>query len=307
MSDLAPVVLFVYNRPEHTRQTLAALAANPLASESDLIIYADGPKTPEHAATVSATRAIARAATGFRSVSLVEQRENLGLARSIVSGVTETCDSHGRVIVLEDDLVVAPGFLSYMNQALDRYANDDRVMQISGYMFPILNPDGLPDAFFSTLSTTWGWATWRRAWKNLELDAGILLDKLQQSNEGLFNRGGLYPFLTTLKGQRGRFDVWGIRWYASMFVNGGVCLHPVHSLVRNIGMDGSGENCGPSSGYDTSIGDFEIRTLPHLIAPHAAGDAKIDEFFRKMRGSVLNRVTVGAKEYAARALKALRA
>lgn len=305
MADLAPIVLFVYNRPEHTRRTLAALAANALAIDSDLIIYADGPKKPGHIPGVEDVRKVVRATTGFKSVSVVEREENIGLARSIISGVTEVCEAHGRAIVLEDDLLVAPEFLSYMNRALDRYANENRVMQIAGYMFPISRPERLPGAFFSTLSTTWGWATWRRAWSALELDADVLLAKVSLSGRKTFDRNGSYPFLNTLIGQRGRFDVWGIRWYASMFVNDGLCLHPARSLVRNIGMDGSGENCGPSVAYEVEFGEAS-RELPDTIVPCATAEAEIESFFRELKGSILNRISVGMKGFVAKTLRELR-
>jgi hypothetical protein len=291
MSDLAPIVLFIYNRPDHTRQTLAALAASPLAQESKLIIYADGPKRPEHAESVAATRAIARATPGFGSVSLVERSENLGLARSIISGVTEACESYGRVIVLEDDLVVAPGFLAYMNRALDRYANEDRVMQISGYMFAVDRSYELPETFFLKLSSTWGWATWNRAWATFESDSGSLLERMKDVDSHEFNMKGSYPYMTALLDQhRGVLNVWGVRWYASMFLRQGLCLHPAQSLVSNIGMDGSGEHCGPSDAYDVVLSSSTPTELPDEIVASALAETKVVDFFRKPKKSAVRRV-----------------
>jgi hypothetical protein len=301
MPNLAPIVLFIYNRPEHTRQTLAALAVSPLAIESDLIVYADGPKRPEHAGAVSATRAVAWAATGFRSVSLIERNENLGLAVSIISGVTETCDSYGRAIVLEDDLVVAPGFLSYMNQALDRYANDDKVMQISGYMFAVDRPYELPETFFLKLSSTWGWATWRRAWAAFESDSEVLLEKMKDIDPYEFDMKGSHPYLATLVDQRhGRLNVWGVRWYASMFLRRGLCLHPAQSLVSNIGMDGSGEHCGPSDAYDVVLNSSVPSEFPDEIVSSALGETKVIDFFCKAKKSVVQRATSRLKRILAK-------
>lgn len=289
--DLAPIVLFVYNRPDHTRKTLAALAADPLSVRSDLIIYADGAKKPEHADSVERARAVVRAAKGFKSVSLIEHEENFGLARSIIAGVTEVCESHGRAIVLEDDLVVSPGFLSYMNQALDRYADDDKVMQISGYMFPVARSEELPPTFFLKLSSTWGWATWRRAWSFFESDTEILVDRMKNVNANEFDINGSYPYMATLiDQQRGSLNVWGIRWYASMFLQQGLCLHPAQSLVHNIGMDGSGEHCGPSNAFDVVLGSSAPSVFPDELIPSALGEAKIVEFFRKPKRSVTQRV-----------------
>jgi GT2 family glycosyltransferase len=137
MRNLAPIVLFIYNRPDHTRRTLAALAANPLAIDSDLIVYADGPKRPEHAASIAQARDAARSASGFKSVRLIERDGNLGLAKSIITGVSDVCSERGRAIILEDDLLVAPQFLTFINKGLDCYADRPEVFQISGYMFPV--------------------------------------------------------------------------------------------------------------------------------------------------------------------------
>jgi hypothetical protein len=297
VSDLTPIVLFVYNRPEHTRRTLAALAANPLAIDSDLIIYADGPKKPEHATSVSATRAIVRAATGFKSISLEERDENFGLARSIIQGVTEVCNASGRVIVLEDDIVVVPEFLSYMNRALDQYAPDEKAMQISGYMFPVSHPEELPESFFSSLPTSWGWATWRRAWDSFEIDAKTLLNQLKPGDITSFDLDGQFAYSQMLKDQsRGVLDVWGVRWYASMFLKGGLCLYPSYSLVSNIGMDGSGVHCGPSDAYDVSLTEKVPARFPEEISVSEIGEAKIREFFRTQRGSILKRLLIGLKQ-----------
>ena len=133
---LAPIALFVYNRPIHTRRTVEALQKNTQAAESDLCIYSDAPKRPEVAEAVREVRAYIKTITGFSSITIVERERNLGLANSIIDGVTSIVNKHGRIIVLEDDLVVSQYFLEYMNTALERYRDDERVMQISGHMFP---------------------------------------------------------------------------------------------------------------------------------------------------------------------------
>jgi hypothetical protein len=298
VADLAPIVLFIYNRPRHTEQALAALAANPLAIESDLIVYADGPKKPEHANSVREARAIIQGATGFKSISLIERKGNFGLARSIISGVTDTCNSYGRAIVVEDDLVVAPGFLSYMNLALNRYANEERIMQISGYMFPVERPQELPSTFFLKLSSTWGWATWRRAWSLFEGDIEILINKMKSVDAYQFDVNGSYPYMATLLDQqRGLVNVWGVRWYASMFLQRGLCLHPSQSLVNNIGMDGSGEHCGPSNAYDVVLNSFTPNIFPNEIIPSKLAEAKIIDFFRRPKKSFVMRAASRLKRF----------
>lgn len=241
VSDLAPIVLFVYNRPEHTRRTLAALAANPLAIDSDLIIYADGPKKPEHAETVAQARKVARSASGFKSVKWIEREENWGLARSIITGVSEVCFEHGRAIVVEDDLLVAPQFLTFVNQGLDRYANEQGVFQVSGYMFPVpAQPSS--DGLFLPLISCWGWGTWQRAWSQFDTSAAGYA-QLERDHElrARFNLDGKYDYFGMLKDQvEGKIDSWGVRWLLSVFLKGGLVLYPSSSLVQNAGVDGSG-------------------------------------------------------------------
>lgn len=241
VSSLAPIVLFVYNRPDHTRRTLAALAANPLAVDSDLIIYADGSKKPEHQLSVQATREVARGAIGFKSVRMIERDRNWGLANSIISGVSEVCSEHGRVIVVEDDLLVAPQFLEFLNRGLDRYESEPNVFQVSGYMFPV-ETLGPSDGLFLPLISCWGWATWQRAWKEFDPSAAGY-DRLKRDSRlrERFNLDGCYDYFGMLKDQAdGRIDSWGVRWLLSVFLKDGLVLYPQRSLVQNIGIDGSG-------------------------------------------------------------------
>jgi hypothetical protein len=198
-------------------------------------------------AKVEATRHVAEDWAARLGGQVIARSENLGLARSIVTGVTALCKQFGRVIVLEDDLVVAPGFLRYMLQALDRYRDDSRVYQISGYNFPI--PD-FPEAdtVFLPLTTTWGWATWDRAWRAFDWNATGALEQLSDSQVRFrFDLEDAYPFSNMLK-QRlgGKLDTWDIQWWWAVFKCGGLVLYPRHSLVQNIGFDGSGTHHGNS-------------------------------------------------------------
>ena len=136
----APIALFVYNRPDHVLRTISALQANPLARDSTLYVFSDAAVGPQDSEAVETVRRIVKTTDGFNEICVREQPKNLGLAKSIIAGVTELAAAYGRVIVLEDDLVMAPGFLTYMNEALDRYDKDQQVMQVSGYMFPIERP-----------------------------------------------------------------------------------------------------------------------------------------------------------------------
>ena len=239
---LAPVVLFVYNRPQHTAQCLAALASNDLAEKTNLIIYADGIKKDSDAPKVAEVRKLIRQNFPFQSIKIIESIENKGLMQSIIDGVTEVIGQYGKVIVLEDDLICAKGFLRYMNDALDLYENEPHVMHISGYMFPVFKK--LPETLFYQSTSCWSWATWKNRWQYFNPDAQDLYNKLQES-------GKMYGFdldgSNQLKPQlemniQNKRHTWAVKWEASVYLRGGLCLHPGKSLVRNIGHEGSGSS-----------------------------------------------------------------
>jgi cbb3-type cytochrome oxidase subunit 3 len=241
MADLAPVVLFIYNRPDHTARTLASLAANPLAAETDLIIHADGSKKPEHAHSVEEARAVARQARGFKSVRMIERERNLGLAQSVIAGVSEACADRGRVIVLEDDLLVAPQFLTFLNRGLQRFADEESVFQVSGYMFPV-SIDQTCDGFFLPLINCWGWATWQRAWSQFDRSAaGYILLERDLKLRKRFNLDDHYDYFGMLRDQvTGKIDSWGVLWLLTVFLQDGLVFYPRKSLVHNVGVDGTG-------------------------------------------------------------------
>lgn len=250
MTTCAPIVLFIYSRPEHTARILASLAANVLAAESDLIIYADGPKEPEHAAAVQAARAVARGAQGFKSVRILEREQNIGLAASIMTGVSEVCATAGRAIIVEDDLVVAPDFLRFLNAGLDRYAGDERVLQVSGYAYPLPRLE-MPLPYFLPMISCWGWATWGRAWGHFDpqMKALAALDADSDARKR-FNIDGTYDYYGMACAQRsGQVDSWGVRWQLSLFAKDGLVLYPQRSLVYNTGTDASGTHGAGHSAF----------------------------------------------------------
>lgn len=265
---LAPIALFVYNRPQHTRQTVEALQKNELAGESDLVIFSDAPKTPEAAEAVREVREYIKSISGFRSVSIVERDKNWGLANSIIDGVTRLCNEYGRVIVLEDDLVAAPHFLDFMNHALDNYELEQQVIQVSGYMFPV-KLEIEEDALFLPLTTSWGWATWRRAWQFFDPDAkGYERVRADLALRKQFNLDGAYDYFSMLEDQlAGRVDSWAIRWYLSTFLKQGLTLYPRQSLIINMGFDGSGTHGKGNRAFHVVLSsNFICKRFPKVIA-----------------------------------------
>ena len=304
--SLAPIALFAYNRLDHLRQTLASLAANDLASRSALRIYSDAPKSAAHEAGVLAVRNYLKTVTGFGSVTIVEQPTNKGLAASVIDGVTELCREADRVIVLEDDLVLAPAFLEFMNGALERYRGADRVMQVSGYMFPVKHPDRLPEIFFTRLPNSWGWATWSRAWSAFNPDARSLLARIEGDRRGSdFDIDGSYGYLDMLRMQTsGQVDSWAVRWYASMFVADGLCVRPARSLVQNAGFDGTGMHCDETPAFDVALSDARAGHWPDKIEECPEAIAAVAQFFRSLRPTPLQRARSRLRGWLTRATTA---
>ena len=238
----APIALFTYSRADHTRDAVKSLLNNKEAAESDLYIFSDGPKTEAKREAVEENRKYIHSITGFKSIHIVEREKNWGLANSLIAGITDVINQYGRVIVVEDDLVLSPYFLKFMNEALEKYADDDRVGTISAYLPPL--KEKLPDTFFLMYFKCWGWATWKRAWDLLEKDPKPLLRGLRFRKKKFDVGGGVGNYDNLYCQKVGLVDSWYVRYYASLFLKGKLSLYPGHSLASNSGLDGSGTHCG---------------------------------------------------------------
>ncbi|KAA6324356.1 hypothetical protein EZS27_026308 [termite gut metagenome] len=249
----APILLFVYNRPVHAMQAIASLQQNALAAQSPLFIYSDAAKDEESRAPVEETRECIRTVTGFESVTVIEREKNWGLAGSIIDGVTTQVNRFGRVIVLEDDLIVAPHFLQFMNDALETYKDEPKVGHIQACDFT--QDLSLPDTFLIKWTGSWGWATWDKSWKHFNPNGQALLKELETGKlTHTFDFNGAYRFTRMLRRQiEGKNNSWAIRWNASLFVKGILSLNTGRSLVQNTGFDGSGTNCGSGGLYASNL------------------------------------------------------
>ena len=280
--SLAPIALFTYNRPRHTAQTVEALLANELAAQSDLYVFSDGAKSAEDAPQVGAVRRYLDRLDGFRSITITKRSRNMGLAESIIAGVTEVCSLAGKIIVLEDDLLTSPHFLSFMNESLDLYENDPEVIAISSYVYP--HRVHLPETFFIRGADCWGWATWQRGWNMFNPDATSLFDELVSRDLTTEFDFRYYPYTRLLQMQiLGQIDSWAIRWYASAFLRDKLTLYPGTSLVQNIGFDGSGTHSHSSSLLlgPTSDKRVTVRRLP--FAEDGLARREFERYFRRMR------------------------
>ncbi len=251
--ELAPIVLFVYNRPEHTRACLESLERNELAAESEVYIFADGAK-PGSEDSVAAVREVIARAWRFKRVTIEASEQNRGLAANVIAGVTSTLERYDRVIVLEDDLIVSPYFLRFMNDALEVYKDEPKVGHIQACDFT--QDPALPDTFLIKFTGSWGWATWRRAWQYFNPNGQELLARFE-ANKALsreFDFNGRYKFVRMLRRQvNGENNSWAIRWNATLFLHDILSLNVGRSLVRNMGFDGSGTNCGGGNLYDSQL------------------------------------------------------
>jgi hypothetical protein len=296
MSNHAPIALFVYRRPTLTRQTVEALQRNVLADRSDLIIFSDGPKNAKAIKSVQEVRKYINAIDGFKSIKVIEQETNLGLASSIINGVTKVCNDYGKVIVVEDDIVTSPYFLLYMNQALEIYKDVDQVISIHGYMYPVSTK--LPETYFIKGTDCWGWATWKRGWNFFESDGTKLLNEIiMKKKQKEFNFNDSCDYIKMLRNQiKGKNDSWAIRWYAAAFLRDKLTLYPGYSLVRNIGIGESAASHGstilpqPQYIYDSASATkpVDVKLIP--IKESTSSRKAMEEFFRQARPTIFQRL-----------------
>jgi FkbM family methyltransferase len=260
----APVALFVYNRPLHTKQVLDALARNALANRTDLYVFSDGPKDEAESEAVDAVRQVVSAAKGFHRVTVKESGSNFGLATSIIRGVTEVVKAHGRVIVIEDDLVTHPAALTYFNRMLDHFEGNSGVFSISGYSHPagvMPIPGDYPyDVYAIPRMQCWGWATWADRWEKADFSVpDFAAFNASPATTAAYAHWIGADSLNTLRlCMRGEKDVWACRWVYTHFKYHAVCICPTRSLIDNIGLDGSGSNCGTSSLLRNDLKDLDV-------------------------------------------------
>jgi hypothetical protein len=278
----APIAVFAYARPDHLRRTIESLSANPEFADSPIFIYCDGPRQEADKSQTDAVRAYVDSLAGG-AVKRVYRDNNIGLAKSIILGVTDVLKQYDSVIVMEDDLVVSPHFLRYMNDGLHCYRGQDRVASIHGYCFPV--DDELPETYFLRGADCWGWATWRRAWQHFEPDGQHLLDALRRERlTHAFDLGGTYPYTNMLSNQvAGKNDSWAVRWHASCFLKNMLTLYPGRSLVNNIGTDDSGTHCSATDEFFQTVSATPVRVSRIALESSKMAEASIEKYLRKNR------------------------
>ena len=258
-SNYAPIVIFTYNRLDTLELVIKSLQKNILADKTDLFIFSDYARKEKDIESVNRVRSFLHSVDGFRSVTIIERKENYGLAKNIIEGVTEIIDKYEKVIVLEDDLITSRNFLCYMNQALDFYENDERIFAISGYTGNLPSLEKLEDeGYLSYRPSSWGWATWKREWikndwKVKDFDAFI-----QNKNAiKTFNRGGIDMTRMLKHCIEGKNHSWAIRWSYTMYKLDKYCFYPKISKIQNVGFGEEATNCTGVDIYQTNLDKSE--------------------------------------------------
>lgn len=280
---LAPIVLFTYNRLEHTKKTVDALLKNELANQSELFIYSDGGKDEESWEKVDNVREYLKTIKGFKNITLTFQGKNIGLANSIISGVTDIVNKYEKIIVLEDDIVTSPYFLRFMNEALSFYENEKKVWQVSGWFFPI-NNDGIGDIVFHHVMNCWGWGTWRNRWQFFQKDTKNIINKYSKEEIMRFNLDDADHSLwwQIILNDKGIFNTWAIFWHEIIFRNNGFYVNPIKTLIKNIGIDGSGIHHGSNDYFYNEIDiDFKRIIFSNNIINNTIATDRIKLFFYK--------------------------
>lgn len=295
-NELAPIVLFVYNRPDHTKQTVEALQKNELANESELFIFSDAPKNEIVQEKVNEVREYIKTINGFKKVTIVEREKNWGLANSIIDGVTNIINKYGKIIVLEDDLTTSPYFLKYMNNALEKYKNEKNVYSITGYSFTD-EIENMDSSYFLSITSSWSWATWADRWsifeRNHEKMKQFIKDK---SNHKKFNFDNSYNYTSMAKDNLiGKNDSWAIHWYFCVFQKDGLTLYPNKTLVSNIGFDGSGTNCGNSENDILQISSF-MPTLTENIIEKKKNRRIVSDILLSKKGNIVTKINKKIKQ-----------
>lgn len=286
----APVILFVYNRPDHTIKTLTALEKNKLADQTVLYIYSDAAKSENSEQAVTQVRKIINKPWNFKEVIVIERTKNWGLAANVIDGVTKVVNAHGKIIVLEDDLETSVFALDYFNQALRHYEDEDQVMEISGYSYPLKDLNKLPESFFFRVANSWGWATWARAWQHFNANIDELVSDFTAEQIHQFSIEGKENFWKQVQEfKAGKISSWAIRWYASVFKKNGLVLYPRNSMTQNIGNDGSGTHTASESTYQVKLAEAPVSYFPTEICENKEAYEAIKYFYAHRKGSLINR------------------
>lgn len=280
-ASLAPIVLFVYNRPWHTQQTVEALLTNPLASQSTLYVFSDGLKSETDVPNVNQVRNYVQSVRGFKEMYITESPVNAGLSQSVIGGVTSVLQPHGKAIIMEDDMVCATNFLQFMNDALHTYERNPRIFSVSGYSYPIAIPESYAhDVYVLPRASSWGWATWLNRWEQADWQVQDYQKFIgNREATGQFTQGGEDLLYMLKKQQRGFINSWAVRWTYTHYRHQAYGLYPRKSKIHNIGADNSGTHTPKTNKYFSAVHP-DAYTLPPVVEPDEQIIKRLQAFFK---------------------------
>lgn len=285
----APIIVFAYNRPVHLAQCIESLLANAESAESDLFIFIDGPKSSNDKASVEECVKFAEEISGFRCVKVITRKENLGLAKSIRSGIDEIFQSYKKVIIFEDDIFAAKTALKFLNLGLDNYLDFEKVASVQLFQYPLNNKFAAP--VFLQGADCWGWATWKDRWEKVNFDSKHLLSSLAPIRKD-FNLGGSARYFEMLEELgNGTIDSWAICWHASMYLENMVSLYPPIALCRNAGSDGTGTHASNVDYFAVNLDDAAEWDFPKSVEENALYREAMSNFHNGLRRkAMINRI-----------------
>jgi len=280
--SLSPIALFCYNRPSHLERTINSLKENTLSNDSELFVFSDGPKGKTDETNITKVRNILEDITGFKKITIFRNELNKGLAKSVIDGVSQVLSEYQKIIVLEDDLLLAKSFLEYMNNSLNYFEKSFKVNSISGYTFPIKLPNDFnKDIFFAKRASSWGWGTWKNRWQKVDWEISNFSNLVRNKKfKTAFNDGGVDLFRMLKNQMDGNIDSWAIRWCYNHYINDAYCVYPTKSLVKNTGTDNSGTHFKNTKKYDALISENFNPTLEPFYTDNFI-NRKMKYFFSK--------------------------
>jgi hypothetical protein len=242
----APIAFFCYQRPDLTLRSLNSLKANAPALESKLYIFSDGPKEDEQIKkNVEETRKVIRQESWCKEVEIIESEHNKGLYKNITEGIAHVLKFHDRVIAVEGDLLLAPDFLTFMNDCLDCYETRQDILSISGFKANV-EVDTQYDVFLLPRPSSWGWATWANRWPAFYEAEKVEINQFLKQHVKEFRKLGDDLPLMLKKKQIGLVDSWAVIWTMAHFINETYAVFPSKSKVINIGFDERGTHSSES-------------------------------------------------------------
>lgn len=275
--ELAPVIVFAYKRKNELQRAIDALKCCTLAGQTDLYIFSDGPKGDKDKNAVLEVREYIQSIQGFNKITSSFSKNNKGLGASIIAGVSTILESYPSVIVLEDDLVPSKNFLQYMNQSLQTYRGEKKVFSVTGYNYPFKTKKGEEnDLYFLPRPCSYGWATWRDRWNDLDWDVRDFKEfskDIQAISE--FKQGGSDIYRMLKRQQLGEIDSWAIRWAYNQFRKGSLTGYPVVSKIKNTGFSEQSTNTNIYNKYSSN---FDTENKPFFTFPSGI---KVDPFYHQ--------------------------